>query len=193
VQPIYKKIILFTLILSIAGGLGANLVNSTATKVIPGEWEDVHQWREQGKCLDCHTSTENFSKTNLNLDHSINLPTKYHTDKFRKFTHGRTISVNPQSCLSCHRKNTCNTCHAQMPDTHTSRFTNPTGSGDGIKYHVVIGKIRPSSCLICHKSFKNDCTSCHTLNEILPWQKKALIQLKNWKGFIDRENIEENR
>lgn len=173
-------------------GIGIKIVYSSDPRWSPGDWEDVHQLREKGNCIECHTSTEQFGTVSPEKNGITSLPTKYHTKQFRLYTHGRTKSHSSASCFSCHRKNSCNSCHNQMPDTHTSDFVNPTGRGKGMEMHIMIGRIRPSSCLICHNSFKNECTNCHTLQEVSPWQVKGQQQLKKWERIHRSENIETN-
>ncbi len=145
-----------------------------------GEWEDVHKWRKSGDCIDCHAS--NISDGDLSdFDKGVTIySASYHTEEFKKFTHGHTPDVATESCLSCHEQKSCVTCHTQMPSTHTSDFTHPGGDGDGMQLHIMLGRMRPSSCLTCHNSFVDDCTGCHTVSECEKWMIEGEEDLGKW-------------
>ncbi len=160
---------------------------SSAPNASLGEWEEVHKWRKSGECMECHSdNTVNGDLMDTEKGVSI-YPTSFHTEEFKKFTHGHTEHVATESCLSCHEQKTCVSCHEQMPPTHTSGFTHPGGGGDGMKLHILLGRMRPSSCLTCHNSFVDDCTGCHSINESEKWTIEGKKDLGKW-GDIFKTN-----
>ncbi len=78
--------------------------------------------------------------------------------------HGRTVAVtgnaadvSGKTCLVCHEKNDCVSCHnTRMPRDHRS-FWRTRG-------HGLMAGAEPERCLICHK--QDYCVSCH--NETAP-------------------------
>ena len=157
---------------------------STDPNASLGEWEEVHKWRKRGECIDCHSEiTMNANLMDVEKGVTI-FPTSFHTEEFKKFTHGHTENVVTESCLSCHEQKTCVSCHSQMPPTHTSGFTHPGGDGEGMKLHILLGRMRPSSCLTCHNSFVDDCTECHTITESEKWTIEGEKDLGQWSDIF---------
>ncbi len=134
--------------------------------------QNHHEWRKQGKCLDCHSQEEL----------AIMASPKYHTVQFRRYTHGRISELTSVKCYACHEIDTCQNCHNRMPESHTAGFVhfNASKNLEGIERHILLGRIRPSSCLICH-TFVSTCTKCHTFVEVSSWEKDAKIELLRWK------------
>ncbi len=139
---------------------------------------DVHQWIHNGKCLECHSKHEYIDDVKLGLNIP---PSKYHTEQFRKYTHGKKAFLSIQSCSTCHEKNECLDCHNSLPDSHTRDFVKPDGVG--MERHIMLAKLGISSCLTCHNSFINDCTSCHTPSEVKPWEEKGKASLIKWDSY----------
>lgn len=146
-----------------------------------GEWENVHEWRKRKECLECHLSHTGLKYANRDLDGVLIPPTNYHTEQFRRYTHGRTAEYTPASCFTCHEQATCHSCHNIIPENHTAGFTEPVGDSVGMQQHILLGRIRPSACLACHKSFVSQCTGCHTADETIKWENKGQRELYRWK------------
>jgi hypothetical protein len=133
---------------------------------------NVHEWRHDGKCMECHSQHVVNGDRRENVKQGLLIPPpKSHTDQFRKYTHGRTQNFSYQRCSSCHLNNECKSCHNVLPESHTSDFIVP--SGIGMERHIMLATINPSSCLTCHKSFVVQCTGCHTPAEVKPWEEWA--------------------
>jgi hypothetical protein len=141
--------------------------------------EDVHEWRKEGKCLECHSSHYYIDQDTKK--ECLNIPAaKYHTEEFRRFAHGRLEGATATRCYSCHEKSSCGDCHSKMPTSHTSDFIKPLGNTTGMQRHIMLGRLRPSSCLVCHKSFKSTCIQCHTMEEAEKWEINADEVLSKW-------------
>lgn len=129
---------------------------------------DVHEWRNDGKCMECHSKQSSGEKIKEGL---VIPPPRSHTDQFRKYTHGRTENFSYQRCSSCHLKDECKSCHNVLPESHSRDFVAPAGSG--LERHIMLATINPASCLTCHKSFVVQCVGCHTPAEVKPWEEQA--------------------
>ena len=170
--PIYQHILFFFMI---TGLTVATLIFQLAQAADSlDEWrKPAHEWRKQGKCLDCHRDSAQ--------GHTMR-PPDYHTEQFRDATHGRTPTLTPSKCYGCHEIQTCQACHRRKPATHTESFIHPDQTnGEGLTRHLLMGRLRPSACLVCHQSFVSECTPCHTPSEVTPWEEQALSQLVPWK------------
>lgn len=131
-------------------------------------WEsDVHAWRHEGRCLDCHAKNSDIEVKN---GWTITPPAS-HNEQFRHYTHGRGGDFNYQRCASCHQQKECSACHAQPPESHTTDFIEPRGTG--MERHILLGSVRPATCLTCHEPFTRQCVGCHTPAEVQPWQERA--------------------
>lgn len=129
---------------------------------------DVHEWRNDGKCMECHSKHNSDIKVK---EGQVIPPPKSHSDQFRKYTHGRSQNFSQQRCASCHLKSECTSCHNVLPESHSTDFVVPTGRG--MERHIMLATINPASCLTCHKSFAIECVSCHTAAEVMPWENQA--------------------
>lgn len=108
----------------------------------------------------------------------------YHSAQFRNATHGRSPSLAPNKCYGCHEIQTCQACHRHKPVSHTESFVNPAHTnGTGFTRHLLMGRLRPSSCLICHQNFVSECTPCHTPSEVTVWEERALTELAPWNAL----------
>jgi hypothetical protein len=132
---------------------------------------DVHAWRHDGACLDCHSRQ---GEVDLKDGWTIPPPPS-HDDRFRRYTHGKTDGFSPERCTACHRASECVDCHARAPESHTSDFVRPRGQG--MERHILLAAIRPATCLTCHESFITACVGCHTRAEVQPWETQARRQL----------------
>jgi len=139
---------------------------------------DVHQWRYNGKCMDCHSQHSDSDNVKKGL---VIPPPKSHTDQFRRYTHGKKKNFSYKRCSSCHLKSECSNCHNILPESHSSDFVKP--SGIGMKRHIILATINPSSCLTCHKSFVSQCTNCHTVAEVKPWEEQGIKKLIKWNMY----------
>ncbi len=137
---------------------------------------DVHEWRNDGKCMECHSKHSDSKNIKQGL---VIPPPKSHTDQFRKYTHGRIKNFSYQRCSSCHIQNECKSCHNILPESHSSDFAKPAGIG--MERHIMLATINPSGCLTCHESFVAQCVSCHTPAEVKPWEEQARENLIEWK------------
>lgn len=165
--------------------IGVKFAQSTGTKFGLNAWEDVHQWRAEGECADCHSKHDYVEKA---VDFSATLPipaAKTHTEQFRRFTHGKDGRFSSQSCQSCHEAEVCQSCHASLPESHTTDFIGPTGNTVGSLRHSMLGKTNPTSCLTCHRSLVQSCTGCHAIDEVMPWQMDASVALSRWSNLIN--------
>ncbi len=160
---------------------------STQTKASLHAWENVHEWRADGECADCHSKLEHVEQM-VDFKHTLPIPAaKTHTEQFRRFTHGKGEKFSANSCKSCHEPDTCSTCHAILPETHTSDFIEPTGHSLGSLRHGMLAKTSPESCFACHRSFTEACTTCHTPGEVLPWQRDAAKSNSHWNQMLNFE------
>jgi len=129
---------------------------------------DVHQWRNDGKCKQCHV----LHSSNNNIKDQLVIPApNSHSDQFRKYTHGRSKNFSYRRCSSCHLKTECQACHNILPESHSRDFVKPAGIG--MERHIMLASINPASCLTCHKSFAVECVNCHTPAEVKPWEQQA--------------------
>lgn len=136
---------------------------------------DVHAWRHAGKCLDCH-SKQSDSEPRSGW---IITPPVSHNDQFRRYTHGKSGGGGYQRCASCHQQNECQSCHNIMPESHTTDFVKPRGTG--MERHIMLASIRPTSCLTCHQPFVSECVGCHTPAEVMPWEERARREMSDWE------------
>lgn len=158
---------------------------STEIKMTLNAWESVHQWRVEGECADCHSKQEHVEQA---VDFSTTLPipaAKTHTEQFRRFTHGKDEKLASYSCKSCHEPDSCQTCHAILPESHAGDFVEPTGHSAGSLLHALLAKTNTTSCLSCHRSFIESCTGCHAAQEVMPWQKDAEKPLSRWDEMLN--------
>jgi hypothetical protein len=176
-NPTYKRTLFLIISILVLIVIAIKLVRATDPHWSLGEWENAHDWRKHGKCLECHSQPQGTTMR----------PPDYHTAPFRNYTHGRTVALTPTRCYSCHEIQTCQTCHHQKPASHTDSFINPAARSNdekGLTRHLLMGRLRPSSCLICHQSFVSTCTPCHTPAEVTVWEKRALTELAPWNNLL---------
>lgn len=169
----------------IVGLISLKIQNSTnfhANSV--GEWEKTDVWREKGKCMDCHKKYDKFI-TDKNDKLAVIFPTQYHTEQFRRFAHGIKQEINAESCLSCHRSDTCLSCHLKKPESHTRDFIRV--AGEGRESHTTLGRLSPTSCLVCHRNSKRECLECHVLSEMSKWEEDKHENLEKWLKIINDE------
>ncbi len=163
----------------------AKIVGSSDLKPTWGEWEDVHQWRLEGRCRDCHAGHE-YVKDRPE-DGAVIPPARYHSERFRRLTHGRGEGFGSHRCSACHQAQDCIACHAHPPRSHSRDFMAPTGRSPGSLRHIALARAGISGCLTCHRSFYRDCTRCHTPDEVRPWQSEAGERLMRWRDLLKRD------
>lgn len=182
-----KRMLIFSIVIVVAGLLVFKFTQATDPKPSLKAWEDVHQWRADGECADCHSEHEYVTdKVDFSLTSAIPAP-ESHTDKFKYFNHGKGEKVGDHSCSSCHKPDACKSCHAIKPETHTRDFLEPTGESVGSLRHIALGKTNPAGCLACHQSFVTECTGCHAVSEVKPWQLKSSDRLSRWHKMLNIE------
>jgi len=182
---INKKHMAVTLIMTVAFMMLLKFTWSTDTKLTLNAWEDVHQWRAEGKCSDCHLQHEYVKESAAYAD-VVTIPAaKTHSEQFRRFTHGKDKNSSSHNCQSCHKADSCQSCHAILPESHSSDFVKPTGQSAGSLRHVILAKSSPASCLACHTSFVDNCTACHAQEEIMAWQTEAARPLARWNEMLE--------
>lgn len=170
-----------------AGAIGFNVWRSGDPHWSLGEWENVHDWRKDGRCVACHTARGAQPLAAGNPQGRTITPAKYHSEDFRRYTHGRSSKQTPEQCARCHERAVCEACHARPPETHVSAFTHPDGPSEGLEQHVLLGRLRPSSCLVCHRSLVAACMGCHTAEETIEWQEKGREALGAWTAFAGKK------
>lgn len=138
-------------------------------------WEqDVHAWRYAGECLDCHAKQDDAPpKSGWTIP-----PPDSHDARFRRYTHGKAEGFSFARCAACHRSAECRDCHAMAPESHTRDFMQPQGLG--MERHIMLGRVRPATCLGCHESFQRDCALCHTPAELAPWEDQVRKTAAGW-------------
>ncbi len=179
-MKLVRRVLLLVASLLIVAGSGVRLWGGSAT---PIDVEDVHEWRKRGECRDCHADQATAPAT-AGIEPLI-AASAYHTEQFRRYTHGRRGELNPAGCVACHERQACASCHAVRPESHTPDFVAPTGGSDGTDRHTLLGRLRPSACLTCHGSFVSACSECHSPAEVLPWQSAAQDELQRWSSVLD--------
>ena len=130
--------------------------------------QNHHEWRKKGACLECHSQD----------DLARMASPQYHTAQFRQYTHGRATDL--AKCNACHEISTCHACHQRIPESHTDGFINAQ-TAEGLERHILLGRLRPSSCLVCHQNFVLSCIQCHTIVEVSSWEKDAKKDLMHWE------------
>jgi hypothetical protein len=147
----------------------------------------VHKSRVEGECADCHSGLDYVEKKVVPGKTRMIPPPKNHTDKFVRFTHGKTRSLESQSCSACHQKQECVNCHASLPESHSSDFVSPYSDTDGAQRHIALGRADITSCFACHRNFSQECSTCHEYGETRQWQSTSEEALQRWKTILDMQ------
>jgi len=134
--------------------------------------EAARDWWLTGECEECHNPAAVG-------DEQPAVP-QFHSQQFRLYTHGRDDRLNPDECSTCHTTEGCKSCHAKPPANHTSGYLKPLGGDHDSRLHATLGRIRPSSCMTCHRSLVQSCGECHTPVETSEWTEKAAPELERW-------------
>ncbi len=127
-----------------------------------------HQQWARGECADCH----------VDADAPSGAPA-HHLDPLWSITHGRQEGAAPTRCLQCHTAKACRDCHQRRPESHTFGFMRPHTAADA-RRHALLGRLRPSSCMLCHSAPARDCVGCHTATEARGWAEEAAPILSTW-------------
>ncbi len=150
-------------------------------------WQDVHQVRADGECADCHGKQSHVTE-NIDLMNTLAIPAAAsHTDQFKRFSHGKSDARAAQNCKACHQQDSCKSCHAILPESHSGDFVEPSGHSDGSLRHALLAKTNISSCASCHQSFVKSCTQCHEQSKAQTWQQQADKQLLHWQSSLKWE------
>ena len=146
--------------------LGAVVAGVLVLVLLPEETPS-HARFQQGDCNTCHDAAPN-----------------YHTGGHWGLTHGRVAQHVGEQCVMCHSQAACRTCHFQSPATHTASFRSPGAATADGERHARLGRIAPSTCLVCHRSFLNDCATCHSMTEVMPWMDRGRSDLDRWQHML---------
>jgi len=147
-----------------------------------GEWEDSSVWWQQGKCVECHRQPSADESDDI---HVAGPQPESHRDPSWHLNHGRSDIATEARCYTCHSTPSCQSCHDRRPKNHTEDFLRPAGDHAGATEHVVLGRLNPSSCLVCHKSLVTGCSRCHAPSETRQWQHTAMQALSQWPSLLD--------
>ncbi len=151
-----------------------------------GEWETSSIWWKQDKCLECHKPVEEVKNAATeSTKGSPTSPPRYHLVASWESRHGRIKAAKRTACYSCHQISSCDTCHGIAPKTHSIGFSKPDGMSMGTQLHAILGRLRPSSCVLCHRNLLADCGDCHSTEEITSLQNQGLKQLKEWPQIYE--------
>lgn len=183
-----RRLTLWTVVgaaLLAAAGIAWNLTRATDPHRGLGEWENVHDWRKRGECVECHSARDGKPLAADNPQGRAIPPAEYHDEEFRRYTHGRYERHQPQACLSCHERRVCDDCHARLPESHSEGFTRPAGDTPGALRHAMLGRVRPSSCLACHRGFMGGCLDCHGPRQMQDSQQRAWKMLGGWATVLE--------
>jgi hypothetical protein len=181
-----KRLVVFVIIATVyAGAVAARWSRATGSDVSLSEslggWERAHTWWQRGQCTECHREGEDGEIGELR---TAGKKPKSHEAVNWSQTHGRIKVDGEQQCLVCHSVDNCQSCHDRAPLTHTSEFVHPSNDSLVSNRHILLGRLRPSSCLVCHDSFVSGCSKCHAPGEVHDWQNKALDDLGDWKSLL---------
>ena len=129
------------------------------------------QWSAGKSCSECHQDLEGSAAP---------AAPRYHGEDSWRYVHGRTREPDSQRCFSCHTAQACESCHQIAPDSHTQSFRRPASATNDARRHALLGRLRPSSCMACHRSLPQDCSDCHVPSEIQAWTRDGAESLSRW-------------
>ncbi len=147
----------------------------------PEGWERAHVWWQRGQCADCHREGEDGEVGELRV--AGEKPQSHEAANWSEM-HGRAEITSEQRCFVCHSADNCQSCHNRAPLTHTSGFVHPDSNSLDSMRHTLLGRLRPSSCLVCHGNFVSTCAECHAPGEVLDWQKQGVNDLGVWAELL---------
>ena len=134
-----------------------------------------HERWATGECATCHAAGDDAVAVEVPADHE---------QAMFLATHGRADATGTARCTSCHAPSACRDCHAAPPGSHTAGFTRPSGHDAGGLRHAMLGRLRPSSCLSCHRAPVVQCATCHAADEVRAWIDRAKSDSSSWPAEI---------
>jgi hypothetical protein len=146
-----------------------------------GGWERAHVWWQRGQCTDCHRQGEDGEVGELR---AVGTEPQNHQAECWSEMHGRADIASAQRCFVCHSADNCQSCHNRAPLTHTSDFLHPSSNNLDSNRHVLLARLRPSSCLVCHGNFVSTCGECHAPGEVHDWQQQGFDDLGEWAELL---------
>ncbi len=155
---------------------------ATDPRVSLGEWESSHIWWQRGKCQECHRDQEAHEADDPHI--AGKMPAS-HRQPGWGHTHGRAEHSSEGRCYSCHSTSNCQSCHDHAPATHTAGFLHPSSNDIESNRHILLARLRSSSCLVCHDSFVTTCGECHAPDELHRWQQQGLTDLEHWPKLMN--------
>lgn len=147
-----------------------------------GEWESASVWWQRGKCSDCHREEQDGETSEF---HVAGAEPTSHKNPCWLQVHGRATASSEARCFVCHSTAGCQSCHNHAPATHTAGFLHPSSGSQDANRHVLLVRLRPSSCLVCHGNFVSTCGQCHAPGELHECQQQALADLQHWPTLMD--------
>ena len=146
-------------------------------------WAPAPKRWAQGDCEHCHRPQEQvFGQGHDDPDRAARPTT---TSNSGATPMGVTPSRGSAVAWCVMSSSSCESCHGRAPATHTSQFTCPSNNSPGAVRHALLGRIRPASCLVCHRSFVSSCSGCHHWRETRDWTERAVEQLAGWPEILD--------
>lgn len=147
-----------------------------------GGSDRAHVWWQLGRCAECHREGTDGEVGELRI---AGKEPQDHKAECWSEMHGRAGVANAQRCVACHSADSCQSCHDRAPLTHTSGFLHPSSNSLDSNRHILLARLRPSSCLVCHGNFVSTCGECHAPGEIHDWQRKGRDDLGDWAEFLN--------
>jgi hypothetical protein len=145
-----------------------------ATLLILGLWARAeepaypHERFGRGECGSCHEEAP-----------------RYHQEQRWELSHSHAGPELVDDCRTCHAPGTCAECHAKPPQTHTSGFLRPVAGTPEAGLHTVLGRERPSACVVCHSAPVRECSGCHQPHEVRVWTEEARDTLERWRPQLE--------
>ena len=183
-----RRFLLFILIVGVYAFAVLTRANRATDANLPipplslGGWESAHVWWQRGKCSECHREEPDGKIGELRV--AGPKPTSHEASSWAE-THGRAKDSNQDRCFVCHSKNNCRSCHDRAPKTHTTEFLQPSSDSLDANRHILLARLRPSSCLVCHGNFVSTCGQCHAPGEVHDWQQQGMTTLKHWPALLN--------
>ena len=186
-----RRLVVFVIIATVyAGAVTARWSRATNSGVSLGEslggWERAHTWWQRGRCNECHREGKDGDVGELR---AVGNKPKSHEVVNWSEVHGRMAVASEQQCLVCHSVDNCQSCHDRAPLTHTSEFVHPSSDSLEANRHILLARLRPSGCLVCHGSFTTTCGECHAPGEVHDWQQQGFDDLSDWPSLVKSRSI----
>lgn len=157
----------------LAAGVVVVILVSLGLWVRADDTDDIHatvphERFGRGECASCHDEAP-----------------RYHQDQRWELSHGQADFDLAEDCRTCHAPGTCADCHANTPATHTAGFLRPVAGTSEAGLHSVLGRERPSACVVCHDAPVSECSGCHQPKEVRAWTEGAHDVLDRWRPQLE--------